>query len=137
MRPISDTQAMIAGMTPRLQPGTFVFCAPDRGALASLMPAAVAYFAEAEGPSLIVPVDAARAAGVSVDLPMRLITLEVFSSLDGIGLTAAVAERLMQHGIACNIVAAMRHDHVFVPAHRAEEALAALRALQALAQSAP
>jgi hypothetical protein len=44
-----------------------------------------------------------------------------------------VASALAEAGIACNMVAALNHDHVFVPADRAEEALTILRALQAAA----
>ena len=62
---------------------------------------------------------------------MRRITLRVHSALDGVGLTAAVATALAGHGIACNMVAAFHHDHVFVPAARAEEALAILKTLAA------
>ena len=60
---------------------------------------------------------------------MRQVTLGVFSALDGVGLTAAVAGALAERGIACNVVAALRHDHAFVPEARAEEAVEALRAL--------
>ena len=62
--------------------------------------------------------------------PMRQISLQVHSSLDGVGLTAAVSGLLAEHGIACNMVAAFHHDHLFVPADRAEEALALLQRLQ-------
>ena len=64
---------------------------------------------------------------------MALITLNVYSALDGVGLTAAVATALARAGIACNMVAALNHDHVFVPIERAQEALAVLLALQASA----
>jgi hypothetical protein len=60
-----------------------------------------------------------------------MITLRVHSSLAAVGLTAAVAAALSDHGISANVVAAYCHDHIFVPADRAEEALAALRSLQA------
>ena len=63
----------------------------------------------------------------------RRITLGVHSSLEAVGLTAAVAAALTAAGISANVVAAFHHDHVFVPADRAEDALACLRALQATA----
>jgi hypothetical protein len=62
---------------------------------------------------------------------MRCITLGVFSDLEGVGLTAAVAGALADREIPCNMVAALRHDHAFVPADRAEEALEVLEALSA------
>jgi hypothetical protein len=60
---------------------------------------------------------------------MRQITLNVFSALEGVGLTAAVAVALADAGIACNMVAAFHHDHVFVPEAQAEAALKVLREL--------
>ncbi len=93
-------------------------------------------FREAEGVSLILERDAAQAAGLPVEGPMALITLNVYSALDGVGLTAAVATALAKAEIACNMVAALNHDHVFVPADRADEAVAILLDLQASA-SAP
>jgi hypothetical protein len=64
---------------------------------------------------------------------MRCITLNVYSALDGVGLTAAVARALADLGIACNMVAGFHHDHAFVPATRADDALQGLLALQAAA----
>ncbi len=43
------------------------------------------------------------------------------------GLTAAVATALAKEGIACNVVAALRHDHLFVPYDRAAEAMEVLK----------
>ncbi len=54
---------------------------------------------------------------------MRQITLDVNSSLEGVGLTAAVSAALADRGIACNVVAAYHHDHIFVPEKDAETAL--------------
>lgn len=122
---------MVAGMTPDLKPGAYVFCAAGDRDWAALEP--LAMFREAEGVSLILERGAARAAGFPVEAPMALITLNVYSALDGVGLTAAVATALARAGIACNMVAALNHDHVFVPIERAQEALAVLLALQASA----
>ena len=121
---------MIAGMRPRLQDGTFYFCTTDDAAVAEqAMPMALATFREDEGISLILPEAAAQRLGLPAEQPMRQITLGVYSALDGVGLTAAVATALAETGIACNMVAAFHHDHAFVPADRADEALACLTAL--------
>lgn len=121
-------------MTPELKPGAYVFCAAGDRDWAALQP--LAMFREAEGVSLILERDAALAAGFPVEAPMALITLNVYSALDGVGLTAAVATALAQVGIACNMVAALNHDHVFVPEDRAYEAVEILFQLQSAA-SAP
>lgn len=127
-----SAQDMISGMTPQMRPGAYVFASvTDPAQAAALIPDAIASFQEAEGLSLILPVPRAEAAGLSPDHPMRCITLNVYSSLEGVGLTAAVSTALGRAGIACNMVAACHHDHVFVPAGRADEALEVLLALQA------
>ncbi len=60
---------------------------------------------------------------------MRGITLTVHSSLEAVGLTAAVATALTEAGISANVVAAFFHDHIFVPAADADQAVAVLLAL--------
>jgi hypothetical protein len=55
----------------------------------------------------------------------------VDSSLEAVGLTAAVAGALAAAGISANVVAAFHHDHVFVPADRGVEAMACLDRLRA------
>ena len=128
MKRARSAAEMIGSMTPVLMPGTFIFAmlagdqVPD-GALAT--------FREAEGLSVILPEDIARAQGLDAGQPMRCITLNVYSALDGVGLTAAVSGALAEAGIACNMVAAFHHDPAFVPEADAERALAILQRLQA------
>lgn len=124
-------EEMIGGMAPVIQPGAYVFVCLDDVRAERLAPLAVATCREAEGLSAILPVEVARREGLPADLPMRCITLTVHSALDGVGLTAAVAGALASAGIPCNMVAAYHHDHAYVPADLAGQALAVLRALQA------
>ena len=120
---------MIACMQPTLVGGEFVFVTSS-AAVPELVQEAIAMFQEAEGTSLILPLLAAQAAGMSVDAPMRQITLKVHSSLEGVGLTAAISNALADANIACNVVAAYHHDHIFVPRGQAHQALGMLKALQ-------
>jgi hypothetical protein len=122
---------MIAGMTPVRRDGAWVFCTLAGDAPPDLVAEALATFREDEGLSLILPLAVARAHGLPVDQPMTCITLGVYSALDGVGLTAAVAGALAGAGIACNMVAAFHHDHAFVPEADAERALTVLRSVQA------
>lgn len=129
--PVSDGRAMIAGMMPRQRQGAWVFCALGGDCAPDLAAQALATFREDEGLSLILPLEAATAAGLPSDQPMTCITLGVYSALDGVGLTAAVASALADAGIACNMVAAFHHDHAFVPVADADRALAVLKDLAA------
>ena len=129
--PVRETGAMIAGIDPRLDGQAWCFVtADDPSQVLELMRGALATFREDEALSLIVPVELAHEAGVEAD-PYARITLQVHSALDGVGLTAAVAGALAEADIACNMVAAYRHDHAFVPADRADEAVEILRNLAA------
>jgi uncharacterized protein len=83
----------------------------------------VATFAEAEGASVIALASILKAVGIDHQAGWAKITLGVNSSLDGVGLTAAVSQALADQGIACNMVAAYHHDHLFVPWDRREEAM--------------
>ncbi len=130
MPPVRDTHAMISGMSPVLDPVIYHFCSvAEAGEAEAMRAGAIASFVEAEGLSLVLPDDAAKAFGLESDLPMRRITLNVYSALDGVGLTAAVAGVLAEHGIACNMVAAYHHDHAFVPAGDAPRAMEILTGL--------
>lgn len=85
--------------------------------------------AEAEGLTLIAPFAALTAAGLSPEGPMARITLTVHSALAAVGLTAAVSTALASAGISANMVAGFYHDHIFLAADRADEALAVLQGL--------
>ncbi|WP_267389415.1 ACT domain-containing protein [Sphingomonas sp. GC_Shp_3] len=129
MTVVTGRDAMIAGMAPVLREGCFVFCtAPN---LERFGADAISLFREDEGWSAILPLDRAIVLGFDCATPMRQITLQVFSALGGVGLTAAVAGALAGAAIACNMVSAFHHDHAFVPAAHADRALAMLQRLQA------
>lgn len=131
-KPVEDRASMIAGMTPQLLRDHYVFVALGDAPISdAIRDGALSFFREAEGMSVLVPVDLAKAEGLPVDLPMRQITLQVYSSLAGVGLTAAVSTALAAANIPCNMIAAALHDHVFVPADMATKALDVLLGLSA------
>lgn len=122
-----DLAVLLRQMKPELQPGTFVFCtiAPDKRIPAALNP--LLTFREQEGTTLVILREEAEAAGLRYAFASRLIALTVHSALDAVGFLAAIAARLAEAGISVNAVSAYHHDHLFVPAGRADEALMLLR----------
>ena len=122
-----DLDRMLADLKPSLLPGEFVFCSlpgAQYGDYAELAP--LASVIEPEGLSLVLTREAADRAGMGYDSIHRCISLGVHSSLEAVGLTAAVATRLAGQGISANVIAGCFHDHVLVPVERAGDALAAL-----------
>ena len=84
-----------------------------------------------EGMTLIVGEDEAGAFGLAASFRSRMITLDIHSSLEAVGFLAAITTRLAAAGMGVNPVSAFYHDHLFVPAGRAEEALETLQKLAA------
>jgi len=124
----TNLQTLLTSMSPRLDDTEWVFAAAQEEDAVLLTPHAIATFREAEGLTLVLPQSAAHDLG-SVSAPMNRITLEVHSSLEAVGLTAAVAGALAEAGISANVIAAYYHDHIFVPKGSADRALAVLRGL--------
>jgi hypothetical protein len=96
---------------------------------------AISTFKEEEGMSMLIPLELAEKSKLNIDHPMRCITLNVYSSLEGVGLTAAVSAALGNNSIPCNMVAAFHHDHVFVPSEMCDQAMEVLTSLQKQAAS--
>jgi len=124
---IKELETLLQSMSPELQAGEFVFCTVEKALseVVSLQP--VATFREQEGLTVIVEKQQAEQASLEFDGVFKMITLTVHSSLDAVGLTAAVATKLAEHGISANVVAAFYHDHIFVQTDKAEQAMAALK----------
>ena len=122
-----DLAALLRNMKPEMRDGIFVFCtiAGDKKIPATLTP--LLTFREPEGTTLVIPQEEAERIGLPHQFASRLITLTVHSSLDAVGFLAAITARLAAAGISVNAVSAFYHDHLFVPEHRAEEALGLLQ----------
>ncbi|MER8466773.1 ACT domain-containing protein [Mesorhizobium sp. M1396] len=125
----TDLKTLLASMTPELLAGTYVFVrlAPDLAQPEGLEPVMV--FREREGVTLIVAEEAASTAGLTASFRCRMVTLNIHSSLEAVGFLAAITTRLAAAGMGVNPVSAFYHDHLFVPAERAEEAMELLMKL--------
>lgn len=122
-----DLQKLLSGMRPELNPGRYVFTATEGGVPSGVTP--VVSVAEHEGLTLVVPLEEADALGLTYDYVAGWITLRVYSSLEAVGLTAAVSRELTEVGLSCNVVAGFHHDHLFVPYQHADRAVAVLESL--------
>ncbi len=114
-------------LSPRLNDGVYVYLSvPD---LHMAPEEYIFMFREAEGFTVVMEEGAAIKSGLDYAFRSRWITLEAQTGLADLGVTAAFSKALSDKGISCNVVAAMYHDHVFVPAERAEEAIQILNDL--------
>lgn len=128
--PIHDLKTLLRSMEPELHDGVYAFVSLPPGQVVPDGVEPLATFREKEGLSLVLPEDAARAAGFEILFRCLWISLTVCSDLEAVGLTAAFATALAEQGIPGNVVAGAFHDHLFVPVDRADDAMAALQALQ-------
>ncbi len=119
---------LIHGMTPKLNPGKYVFtlAKPDHPVDLNDV---ICTFKEEEGLTLILEQRKADQLGLSYDFVASWITLKIHSSLEAVGLTAAFSSELAKFDISCNVVAGYYHDHIFVNHMDQTKAIEVLRGL--------
>ena len=120
---------LLANMRPVLREGTFAFCLLPDGRTAPAETFATVI--EDEGTTAIVPLGVARQNGLEPLFVASCVTLTVHSDLEAVGFLSAITAELAGAGISCNVLSAVYHDHLFVPAGRGEETLEILSRLAA------
>lgn len=128
----SELNELLASLDPVVLEGAFVFVSTSGSASVE---GAVATVQEEEGTTSVLPQDVADRLGLGYDFVASWITLRVHSSLNAVGLTAAVSDALARRGISCNVLAGFHHDHLLVPSPRCNESLEILRGLAETAGS--
>jgi hypothetical protein len=123
-----DLLKLIQSMRPELNAGEFVYCQMNSKADAFALDP-LCYFLEKESVTIILPKEKADSMSIPYATTCAWITLTVHSSLEAVGLTAAVSKALTEANISCNVVAAFYHDHIFVPVKDARRAMDALQKL--------
>jgi hypothetical protein len=113
-------------LAPELDPVPYVFISISEAVYADLSFEAWGTIREDEGITIIAAQAQADDMGLGYQATFGRITLTVHSSLQAVGLIAAVSSRLAQAGISVNPVAGYFHDHLFVPWERRGEAMALL-----------
>jgi hypothetical protein len=124
----TDLKKLLQGMKPQSNEGEFVFCMVESIQRANTL-SPICIFQEQDAVTVILPKKKADVASLPYSNTFAWITLMVHSSLEAVGLTAAVSKALTEAKISCNVVAAYYHDHIFVPVTDAERAMDVLKTL--------
>ncbi|MGI9611629.1 MAG: methyltransferase domain-containing protein [Acidimicrobiales bacterium] len=106
------------------RPGRFAVVAVEEPP--TLTDGVEALVAEADRTTVVATVERAEQSGWQIDFEAAWLTLDVHSSLEAVGLTAAAATALAERSIPCNVLAGWKNDHILVPVAQAEAAIAAL-----------
>ncbi len=127
---VTDLNELLTALNPILDGVPYVFCTvPDANDARLGVVKPFATVAEREGLTLVIDQRSADQHGLNYESVFYRITLGVHSSLDAVGLTAAVSTALTEKAISANIIAGYFHDHVFVAAEHAADAMACLHSL--------
>ncbi|MEL0660125.1 ACT domain-containing protein [Psychromonas arctica] len=122
----TNLNKLLESMSPALMPDEYVFCTVQGEYRDFYDLSPLASFKEQEGLTLVVTKEAAIARNLSFESVFKGITLTIHSSLDAVGLTAAVSAKLADKDISANVIAAYYHDHIFVQTEKAALAIEAL-----------
>jgi uncharacterized protein len=114
----------VTDLDPVRRPGEFVFVEADDAT------GAEAAVREDEGLTVVLRRERADELGLPYEYVAAWITLRIDSTLEQVGLTALFSRALADAGISCNVLAGLHHDHLLVPAERADETIAVLCALR-------
>jgi len=117
-------------MKPILNFGEYVFCTASNIEKIDNINI-LGTFREKEGTTLIITKEYSDLMELTFTSIMSWISLEIHSSLEAVGLTAAFSKLLAENNIACNVVAGYYHDHIFVLKKDAEKAIHLLRSYKA------
>lgn len=118
-----DLGRLLAGLAPSIRPVPYVVVETEDD-----VPAA-AIIVEDETTTKIVEQAVADTHALTYNFVAAWITCTIESDLEAVGMTAAISRALADAGIACNVLAGSRHDHLLVPWDRRDDAIAVLSAL--------
>ena len=124
----TDLAKILKTLKPKHIAGDYVFCVANELNNFQLNDI-IFFFREEEGMTVVLKKEIADKLMLEYTFVAAWITLTVHSSLESVGLTAAFSKALSENGISCNVVAAVNHDHIFVPKKDGEKALGVLTKL--------
>lgn len=121
----TNLSKILRTLSPELNPGEYIFHSTndltqfDQKDIVGL-------FREKEGVTVIISKELADQRKIPYQFIASWITLNVHSSLDAVGLTAAFSKALTEVNISANVIAGYYHDHIFVAKKDAEKAMKTL-----------
>jgi hypothetical protein len=127
-----DLDTLLRHLHPVLDPREYVYAT-----VPAPLPLAICTFREAEGVTLILERSHAESLGIPFTYPCLRITLNIHSSLEAVGLFAAVTAKLAMHGISVNAVSGYFHDHLFVRTADTPRVIALLEELRTERRNLP
>lgn len=125
-----DLSILLQNMEPVLNAGEYVFCTVENLNEVPDLEKILFFFRESEAVTIVLEKNRADEWSLEYSYISSWITLNIHSSLEAVGLTAAFANALKKENISCNVVAAYFHDHIFIAKKDAEKAMEALHALR-------
>lgn len=110
---VKELEMLIQNMEPILNKGEYIFATvSDIESIPRSL--TICEMKEQEGMTIVISKQDAEQLGLSFDFIASWITLNIHSSLEAVGLTAAFATALAKQDISCNVIAGYYHDHIFV-----------------------
>ena len=125
----ADLAVLLRNLRPSLDGVDYAFATLPTGQQCPPGARVLGTFEEQEGTTIIAPSADLVGSDFACTSGWARLTLQVHSSFEAVGMTAAIATALAKAGISANVVAAFYHDHLFVPWERRHEALAILEGL--------
>ena len=126
MAGLTNLHEILGALRPSVRQGSFVYVT------ASTPPEVDAHarIVEDEGVTLVLDQSVADEHGLAYEGVFGWITLQAHTSLEAVGITAAVSTALARVGISCNVLAGFYHDHLLVPIDAVDEAVEVLGGLE-------
>ena len=109
----TNIEKLISNMEPILHKDEYIFTTvPNTDKIPREI--VVCELKEKEGITVVLTKKDADTIGITYQYTFSWITLNIHSSLNAVGLTAAFSTALGNNNISCNVIAGYYHDHIFV-----------------------